>query len=261
LFFIDVQGTLISDADKTPIPGAIEFIDTLNQKSIPYMVVTNNTKNPSNEFYEYLKSIGFNFDFDRYIDPLMTLECRVEKQNIAAYGEKEFISTVEAMGYTLDYENPKCVLVALKKDFISDEYAQMIDFLLNGASLIGMHGTSIYAKNGKRYPGVGAILKMLEFATSVGYDVIGKPSVAFYEEALKKLRQQNSDADFSNITMISDDVTGDLGGAKELGMRCIFVTSGKYKNADEIIPSLEEHLKPDAIYKNMKDILEKGNIF
>ena len=38
-------------------------------------------------------------------------------------------------------------------------------------------------------------------------------------------------------------------------MKTIFVTSGKYKTADEIVPFLEESLKPDFIYKNMKDIL------
>ena len=57
--------------------------------------------------------------------------------------------------------------------------------------------------------------------------------------------------------MISDDVKGDLGGAKELGMKTIFVTSGKYKTAQEIVPLLEENLKPDLVYKNMQEIMEK----
>jgi NagD protein len=256
LFFIDVQGTLISDEDKSPIRGSIEFIDELNSKKIPYMVVTNNTKKDSKVFYEYLKSIGFNFNFSSYLDPLMLLESRVSKDAVAAYGADEFLKTLVNMGYKLDYNSPKTVLVAIKEDFTSDEYAQMIDFLLSGAKLVGMHETSIYAKNNKRYPGVGAILKLLEFATSVSYDVVGKPSNPFYDEGLKRLKFQNSEAKYSDITMISDDVKGDLGGAKELGMKTIFVTSGKYKTAEEIIPSLKDKLKPDAIYGDMQDILE-----
>lgn len=256
MFFIDVQGTLISDEDKSPIRGSIEFIDELNSKKIPYMVVTNNTKKDSKVFYEYLKSIGFNFNFSSYLDPLMLLESRVSKDAVAAYGADEFLKTLVNMGYKLDYNSPKTVLVAIKEDFTSDEYAQMIDFLLSGAKLVGMHETSIYAKNNKRYPGVGAILKLLEFATSVSYDVVGKPSNPFYDEGLKRLKFQNSEAKYSDITMISDDVKGDLGGAKELGMKTIFVTSGKYKTAEEIIPSLKDKLKPDAIYGDMQDILE-----
>ncbi|WP_455757725.1 HAD-IIA family hydrolase [Sulfurimonas sp.] len=269
MYFIDVQGTLISDSDKSPIRGSIEFIDMLNEKNIPYMVVTNNTKKPSANFHSYLQSIGFNFGFDKYLDPLMLLESRVEKTSVAAYGAKEFLDNLVDMGYTLDFENPKTVLVAIKEDFTHDEYAQMIDFLLAGASLVGMHETSIYAKNNKRYPGVGAVLKLLEFATSVSYDVVGKPSDAFYNEALKVLQKQmahpkstsslslTAHAKFTDITMISDDVKGDLGGAKELGMKTIFVTSGKYKTKEEIVPFLKEELKPDLVYADMQEILEK----
>jgi len=82
MYFIDVQGTLISDADKTPIAGSIEFIDQLNKDNIPYMVVTNNTKKDSFVFYEYLASIGFNFTYDKYLDPLMLLESHLEKTSV-----------------------------------------------------------------------------------------------------------------------------------------------------------------------------------
>jgi NagD protein len=256
MYFIDVQGTLISDADKLPIAGSREFITHLNANNIPYMVITNNTKKASQDFYNYLNSIGFDFSFERYLDPLMLLEARVQKGAVAAYGAAEFLKTLQNMGYRLDYENPKTVLIAIKENFTADEYAQMIDFLLGGAKLVGMHETSIYAKNSKRYPGVGAILKMLEFATSSSYEVVGKPSVAFYEEALHRIQKQANDVEFSKITIISDDVKGDLGGAKELGMKTIFVTSGKYKTAEEIVPFLEDRLKPDMIYKDMQELLE-----
>ncbi|TKI68222.1 HAD-IIA family hydrolase [Sulfurimonas crateris] len=256
MYFIDVQGTLISDEDKTPIRGSIEFIDMLNEKNIPYMIITNNTKKASLDFYNFLHSSGFNFDFSRYLDPLMLLESRVAKESIAAYGAAEFLEVLKKMGYVLNYENPKSVLIAIKEDFSAQEYAQIIDFLLGGASLIGMHETSIYAKNSKRYPGVGAILKMLEFATSCSYDVVGKPSTSFYSEALAAIRGQQKDAEFNDITIISDDVKGDLVGAKELGMKTVFVTSGKYKSAGEILPFLKEELRPDMVYADMQEILE-----
>jgi len=256
LYFIDVQGTLISDVDKSPIRGAIRFINFLNNKKVPYMIVTNNTKKDSRVFYEFLKSSGFDFDFSSYLDPLMLLESRVPKVAVAAYGADEFLDTLVNMGYILDYKNPRTVLIAIKENFTSNEYAQMIDFLLNGATLVGMHETSIYAKNNKRYPGVGAILKLLEFATSSDYTVVGKPSIAFYNEALERLRKKIGYIEFDKITMISDDVKGDLGGAKDLGMKSIFVTSGKYKSEREIVPFLKKSLQPDEIYADMQEILE-----
>lgn len=255
MYFIDVQGTLISDIDKMPIEGSCEFLAHLNTHTIPYMVITNNTKKASKDFYQYLQSIGLEFSFAHYLDPLMLLESRVPKGGVAAYGAQQFLYTLETMGYTLDYTNPQTVLVAIKEDFNADEYAQMIDFILAGAKLVGMHETSIYAKNSKRYPGVGAILKMLQFATSCEYEVVGKPSIAFYNEALQRLQQQNASASFEQVVIVSDDVKGDLGGAKELGMHTVFVTSGKYKTDEEIVPSLPKNLRPDKVYSNMAEVL------
>ncbi len=256
MYFLDVQGTLISDSDKQPIAGSREFLQMLNAKKIPYMIITNNTKQDSHSFYQYLQSIGLVFDFDKYLDPLMLLQKSVSKEAVAAYGSEAFLQTLQNMGYILDYTDPKTVLIGVKEDFSADEYAQMIDFLLAGAALVGMHETSIYAKNAKRYPGVGAILKLLEFATSVSYSVVGKPSEAFYKEGLERLQKQASDASFDTITVVSDDVKGDLGGAKALGMQTIFVTSGKYKSAEEIVPSLQKDLKPDLVFSDMQAILE-----
>jgi NagD protein len=257
MYFVDVQGTLIEDNTKLPIRGAIAFIDHLNRDKIPYMVITNSTKNPSNEFLEYLNSIGLNIPREQYLDPLMMLESHIDKsQKIAAYGSSPFLNVLLSMGYTLDYRSPDVVLVAIKEDFSSDEYAQMIEFLLGGAELIGMHETTLYVKNHKRYPGVGAILKMLEFATSTPYTVVGKPSNQFFKEALQRLSVQKAGAKFSDITIISDDVKGDLVGAQSLGMRGVFVLSGKYRFAEEIIPLLQPYERPAEIYNDMQEILE-----
>lgn len=255
MFFIDVQGTLIDDNTKQPISGAIDFIDHLNLFHIPYMVVTNSTKYSSAEFLAYLNSIGLNIPFSHYLDPLMVLEECIEKdKKIAAYGSAEFLDVLRTMGYSLDYNNPDVVLLAIKEDFNHEEYSQMIEFLLGGCELIGMHETSLYVKNHKRYPGVGAILKMLNFATSAPYSVIGKPSDTFFNTALKALGQQRVNAVFSDVTIISDDVIGDLMGAMALGMRSVFVLSGKYRSTEEILPQLD--IQPDAVYVDMQAVLE-----
>ncbi len=255
MYFIDVQGTLISDADKQPIKGSVEFIQKLRDEKTPFLLITNNTKRSSKEFFEYLLSLGYPIEEQHYIDPLMVLTQALPKGRVAAYGTEDFLKNVSALGYTLDLENPQSVLIAIKKDFTSEEYADMIEFLLGGAKLVGMHETSLYAKDGRRYPGVGAILKMLSFATQREYEVVGKPSRLFYEKALEKLKKQDPKATFDTITIISDDVMGDLVGAKELGMKTIFVTSGKFKSAEEIIPNLEEKKRPDMILDDISEML------
>ena len=255
MYFIDVQGTLISDEDKTPIEGSVEFVRKLRETNTPFMLITNNTKTSSKEFLRFLQRSGFDVEERHYIDPLTVLTQSVVEKKIAAYGTRQFVQNIQALGYKLDYTTPEAVLVAIKKDFTADEYADMIEFLLSGAKLVGMHETSLYAKEGKRYPGVGAILKMLSFATQKNYEVVGKPSELFYKKALEKLKSQDKNATFDTITIISDDVTGDLVGAKKLGMKTVFVTSGKFKNANEIIFNLPKEQRPDQIYPNIGELL------
>ena len=248
MYFIDVQGTLIKDGDKTPIDGSLEFIKKLNEKNIPFLLITNNTKQSSQNFFNFLVSSGFEIQKHNYIDPLMVLKSFLHVKKLAPYGSDEFLKNLKNLGYEIDFNSPQAVLVAIKKDFSNEEYADMIEFVLSGAKLIGMHETSIYAKE-KRYPGVGAILKMISFATQKDYEVVGKPSKLFYKEALKLLQKQDKNATFEDITIISDDVVGDLVGAKKLGMKTVFVTSGKFKDENEIVPYLD--VKPDKIYSSV----------
>jgi len=258
MFFIDVQGTLIDDARRQPIDGAIDFIDRLNCEKTPYMIITNNTKQDSEAFLSYLNGLGFEIDKAHYIDPVMLLPSRIEVgSRVAAYGSDDFLELLRRLGYQLDYTAPQSVLIGIKQHFTSEEYAQMIGFLLEGAALVGMHETTLYAKDGKRYPGVGAILRMLGFATSSRYEVVGKPSMSFYQSALNGLRMQEKEASFDKITIISDDVKGDLTGAKALGMKTVFVLSGKYKKADEIIPMLEPSQQPELVCRDMREVGER----
>lgn len=236
-FFIDVQGTLIDDANKTPISGCLDFIEYLNENNLPYMLITNNSKTSSETFLQSLQDKGFALSTENYIDPLLVMKDVITDKKIAAYGTESFFELLEQMGYVLDYENPESVVVGIKHDYSSEDFAQMIKFILQGAKLYGMHANTIYAKNGKRYPGIGSILTMLEKATSCSFGVVGKPSRSFYEKALEKLNAtSNIKYDFSDITIISDDIKGDIVGAKTLGMEGVFVLSGKYQKAEEILP-------------------------
>lgn len=255
MFFIDVQGTLIDDNTKLPLRGAVEFIDHLNQTHTPYVVITNSTKYSSETFLTYLNDVGLKIPKTHYIDPLMVLKAQVDvTKTIAPYGSSEFLEQLALMGYVFDTTSPSAVLISIKEDFCAQEYSQIIELVLSGARLVGMHETSLYVKNGKRYVGVGAILKMIEFATQTPYTVIGKPSISFFQSALELLNLQHQGVEFSDITIISDDVSGDILPAQALGMRGIFVLSGKYRSRAEILPQLK--IQPHSVYDDMKAVLE-----
>lgn len=259
MYFIDVQGTIIDDIDRKPIDGAIEFINYLNQNNKDYMIVTNNTKHDSDYFLSFLNNMGFDIPKSKYLDPIMLIENIVTEKQIAPFGQQEFVDVLLSKGYEIDYKNAKAVIVGVSHTYTMDDFANMCENLLNGAKLIGMHKQTLYAKNGKRYPGVGAILEMLKASTSKDMQIVGKPSLDFYQKAFDMCGAKS----YSDIVMISDDVKGDLVGAKELGMETVFVLSGKYKTQEEIIPNIQENLRPKIVLNSIKDFFElvkEGNI-
>lgn len=254
MYFIDVQGTLIDDKAQEPIPGAVAFIERLNRDAVPYLVVTNNTKRSSRDFLSYLQSLGFPIPQTHYLDALMLLEHRVPKGKTAAYGSGEFLSRVESLGYRLDFTSPETVLVSVHAEYGSEAFAQMIGLLMNGARLVGMHDTTLYAKHGKRYPGAGAVLRLLSYAASVPFTVVGKPSEAFYGEALRRLRLQRPEASFEAVTMISDDYAGDLTGAAAMGMKTVLVLSGKVRPNDALATRLRSEETGVVVYNDITEI-------
>lgn len=257
MYFIDVQGTLIDDVSRLPIEGAIEFIDLLNEKNTPYIVITNNTKLQSEVFLASLNDMGLNINKKNYIDPFTLLKNVATKKKVAAFGQESFLKVLPQMGYELDFEQPQTLLVSIKKEYTNEDYSSMIEAALKTDDLIGMHETSIYSKEGRRYPGVGSIMQMIKFATNKEYQVVGKPSADFYTMAKEKLKDSYSlsNVDFSDITIISDDMMGDLVGAIKLNMKAILVLSGKIKDSSEVIPTLPKKHHPALICENIADVI------
>lgn len=256
MYFVDVQGTLIDDKAQQPIPGAIEFIDALNADAVPYLVVTNNTKQPSAVFLAYLNDLGFAIPDEKYLDALMLLGDVLPAGGVAVYGADALAAQVEAMGRRLDYVHPASVLVSVRDDYHTDHFAQMIGFLMQGAALIGMHDTTLLVSKEKRYPGAGALLRMLSYAASVPFEVVGKPSRLFYTRALDRLQRQCVDARFEQVTMISDDYVGDLTGAAELGMRIALVLSGKVRPEDTLADRLRSAHRGVMVYNDVTEIMK-----
>lgn len=250
MLFIDVQGTLINDNDKSLIQGAKELIQWLNARQIPYVIITNNTKDLN--FLANLRKKGLDIKDNAYIDPFFVLKQRLQPCKVAAFGADEFKNALQELEFSLDYEKPEALLVASYDKFSFNDFALMIELVRKGVRLIALHETSIYKKNGKSYPGVGAIMKMLEYATNARYEVFGKPSPAFYESALKLLQSQDKSAKLSDILIISDDFTGDLLKAREMGMKIALVLSGKLNSSDGLDLKQE-----DKVYQSINDYLKE----
>lgn len=252
IYFVDVFGTLVSESDKNTIYGSKNLIRYFNKHNIPYVVVSNNTKIKSEDFLENLKQKGLEIRSDAYLDPFCVLDKVCPKGAVAMFGSEAFINTMTKMGYTQDLAKPKAVIIASYDNFSFEDFAKIIELVNSGAQLIAMHAGNTYKKNGKIYPGVGAVVKMLENSTGKVAKVLGKPSRLFYKIAYEKATRQFGSnlylertalmdtgksahdlyIDYNEVNFISDDANGDLENAKALGMKTILVLSGKTQSLE-----------------------------
>ena len=90
--------------------------------------------------------------------------------------------------------------------------------------------------------GLGAYVKALSYAAGVEPLVIGKPSEAFFGEALADLGLPAAD-----VGMVGDDLESDIGGAQAAGMAGILVRTGKFDAKVVAASAIEPALVVDDI--------------
>ena len=91
---------------------------------------------------------------------------------------------------------------------------------------------------------VAPFVKALEHATACRTIVVGKPSPAFFQQALDIVG-----ADAGETIMVGDDIVGDVRGAQAAGLTGVLVKTGKFRPAD-----LDGDIKPDAVLDSIASL-------
>jgi HAD superfamily hydrolase (TIGR01458 family) len=250
-FLIDLDGVLYTG--NRAIDGAQEAIDLLKEKEIRFRCVSNTTRACRKTIAERLTRLGFDI-------PESSL----------------FTPPLAAIAYMNDSGKHRCMLVTtgdVHKDFehicdlnggaatdyvvIGDAGDAMTYRRLNTAFCAVNAGAEIIALEKDRFwmspdglmLSAGPFVAALEFATGKTATVVGKPSTAFFEMALKDMEVHPDQA-----VMIGDDILTDIAGARSIGMRAALVRTGKFN--EESLRSAT--IKPDWVIDsitNIRDLL------
>jgi len=253
-YLIDIEGTIVKDKSFVPIDGAIDWINSLKSKDRRFVFVSNNTTHRPTDLLDLLRNSGFNVEEENLITCVgaalnwlrnkkiescfvigsVALKAFLNENGIETREDEKTEAVLVGLDTSLDYRKLKIAVNALVK---------------NNAYLLALHENRLYKdEKGELSPSVGAVVKALEYACQKRAMVFGKPNPDFFREILKEFK-----AEPDECMMISDDPLSDLRGAKKLGMKTVFVTSGKYKN-EEILKSLNKKFQPDFIYQNISQI-------
>jgi HAD superfamily hydrolase (TIGR01458 family) len=96
--------------------------------------------------------------------------------------------------------------------------------VIDGAEIIALEKDRYWMAPDGLMLSAGPFVAALEFATGKIATVVGKPSKAFFEMALRDMDVRPDQA-----AMIGDDIITDIAGARKAGMRAILVKTGKYR--------------------------------
>ncbi len=251
---IDMDGVLTRDKEFNPIEGAVDFIRSIKELGIPFRIVSNNSTRHPALIVERLREKGFDLEVGEFISPVVILPPFLRERSV----EKVFVIGTSLLSDFLREEGFE-VCQDHRVDAVVIGQDKEIDFkklktavsavFLEGAMIVPVNRTAIVRDSDSLYfPGAGSIALMIAHATRYEKEIpnLGKPSPDFIKLALEGLPAYE-------VYLISDDIYTDLMGAREIGLKTIFMTTGKY-DAGELAKA---GFEPDHTMNSLRELENK----
>jgi 4-nitrophenyl phosphatase len=256
--------TVLMDLDGTvyhidhPVPGAIEFLRMLEAEKIRFACLTNSGSSPR-RVMERLARMGVNMTEDHIftagaaaVDYVMEqFGPRPKVFNLATRGVGEMLQN---RVHFVESSHEECDVVIAGDPTSSmappDRQQVALELLRNGAGLVGICADRAYPSRRGIEIGGGAFCAMLGFAAG-GIDTVfaGKPQPVFFHELCERLRVKPE-----QCVMVGDNLEGDIGGAKGVGMKAVLVLTGVARQSD--IDNVPIDRRPDLVINSVADLLK-----
>ncbi|HEP1666142.1 TIGR01457 family HAD-type hydrolase [Streptococcus pyogenes] len=246
-YLIDLDGTIYQG--KTRIPAGERFIKRLQERGIPYLLVTNNTTRTP-EMVQSMLAKQFNVETGVetiYTATMATVDYMNDmNRGKTAYviGETGLKSAIAAAGYVEELENPAYVVVGLDSQVTYEMLAIATLAIQKGALFIGTNPDLNIPTERGLMPGAGALNALLEAATRVKPVFIGKPNAIIMNKSLEVLGIQRSEA-----VMVGDNYLTDIMAGIQNDIATILVTTGFTR--PEEVPTLP--IQPDHVLSSLDE--------
>lgn len=246
-YLIDLDGTLYKGKDR--IPAGERFIERLQDKGIPYLLVTNNTTRTPEMVQEMLAN-QFNI-----VTPLETIYtatmATVDYMNDMARGKTAYVigetglkTAIAQAAYSEDVENPAYVVVGLDSKVTYDKLATATLAVQKGALFIGTNPDLNIPTERGLMPGAGSLVALIEAATRIQPVFIGKPNAIIMNKALEILNIDRKDA-----LMVGDNYLTDIMAGIQNDIASLLVTTGF--TAAEEVPTLP--IQPSHVIASLEE--------
>ncbi|MFY0255340.1 HAD-IIA family hydrolase [Chitinophaga sp. 30R24] len=250
-FLIDMDGVIYKGSE--PIPGAVEFINWLREKGLPFLFLTNNSQRTGRDVCYKLNKMGFQVnETDIFTCAMATARYLAsKKENGTAYviGEGGLLTELYNAGYSIVDDQPDYVIIGEGRTIMLESVDKALNMVMNGAKLIATNlDPNCPVGDGKYRAGCGALVAMLETASGIKAFSVGKPSPVMMRMARKTLQLTTDET-----VMIGDTMGTDILGAGSMGFTTILTLSGVTSEAD----LAHFGYSPDFIVRSIKDLLNE----
>jgi HAD superfamily hydrolase (TIGR01458 family) len=268
---LDLDGVIIRAGEA--VPGSVEAIRTLEDRRIPYRIVTNTSLVSRASLSRWATKLGNDIPPERFQSALSAS---------AAFARRMFrgepLYVLSSADARTEFEGQR--LLSHEEASVPDAHAAAVivgdspeeltyenlnrafRLVRNGARLIGMHRNPWWLTPDGPTMDSGAYVTAVEFAAGAKAQVIGKPAPAFFSLAVDALRQDVRERGTrrlrrAEIAMVGDDIRSDVLAGQRAGLRGVFVLTGKH-TLDDL-----EHMRaegrrtrlPDAVAPSLADVV------
>lgn len=259
-FVFDVDGTLLHRAGATAhvAPGAIEVLERILSSGRSFVLFTNGSHVPPEGFAAGLREVGLPVEDDQMLTPLRSvlyyLDRRHRGASVKLFGTASVKEYMAAQGVRLvegaDAEQADVVFVAHVDEITLDELEHAARAVMAGAKLLtGSYVPAYAGANGPIISRGAMTAAALAKASSVRPTIVGKPSKAAVAVVSERLGLPTSE-----VAVIGDDLSMDIGLGRLGGSRTVLVRSGIDGGLD--LSRVPEGRRPHAVVDGVADVLE-----
>lgn len=244
---IDMDGTVYKGGDL--IPGAIEFIDSLKERGIPFVFLTNNSSSARDHYYRKLVRMGFHVESENVLTSAIAttrfvLSERAGKR-VYPVASPDVVEEMRAAGVDIVDSDPDIVLLTFDRTITYEKINNAYRFLMSGAELIATHPDDLCPTEDAYDIDIGPFIRMFEQMCGKEAVVIGKPNGLMLDMAAREMG-----VDPEGTVMVGDRLYTDIEMAVRAGTASILVLSGE--TSEEQLRMSD--IRPTHILRSVADI-------
>jgi len=228
-YLMDMDGVLVRG--RTVIPGAQQYINTLNQRGIHYLVLTNNPLYTPRDLAHRLQTVGLDVPEESIFTSSIATARFLKRQRpdgkAFVIGESGLTDAIHNAGYIITDHAPDYVVLGETHGYNYSQITKAMRLIAGGARFVATNPDASGPTEGGLEPACGAMAALIEKATGVQPFFVGKPNPLMMRTALNYLHAHSEET-----VMIGDRMDTDIVGAVSSGLDTILVLTGVTQRAD-----------------------------